>query len=131
MNLIRNQLLEIKKIDKKLSLSVLVIVIGYDLNHALLSLKKQIYTNFRTVYVNKKYFFQYSGEINLSDIEEVNVRSKIADLVKSAKEEFIYIMDGCDMLFDHSLLEYVRFCETHNCDLAYADECRGDRKSVV
>lgn len=126
MNLIRNQLLEMKKIDKKLSLSVLVIVIGYDLNRALLSLKKQIYTNFRTVYVNENYFFQYSGEINLSDIEEVNVRSKIADLVKSAKEDFVYIIDGCDMLFDHSLLEYVRFCETHNCDLAYADECRGD-----
>lgn len=127
MKLIRNQFLDRKKIDKLLTASVLVLVIGNEQKNALSSLKKQVYYNFRVISINKSsYYNTVSGEIKLSDMENTAIQEQIADIIESAEEDYIYFMDGADMLFPHSLLEYVSFLENQECDVVYADECSGN-----
>lgn len=127
MKLIREQFLMTHKLDKMLSSSVLVIVIGYNMKNALLSLKKQIFLNFRVVCLNKtKKDYECSGEINLANVPEVTIQEQISSIIAEAEEEYVYIMDGNDTLLPNALLEYARFLEQNQCDAVYSDECWGN-----
>ena len=132
MRLIRNQFLETNNIDTLFSYSVLVIVVGDDIQNALRSLKRQIYVNFRVVCIRQKNRNgDPSGEISLFETEDADIRRQIASIIHQSDEDYTFLMAGEDSLFAHSLLEFIRLLEEHKYDLAYANECRGDADSKV
>lgn len=127
MKLIREQFLETPEIDKVLSSSVLVIVIGYSVKKALLSLKKQIYLNFRVVCINKtSENNEFSGETNLVNVTNGSIQERIFNIIDNAEEEYVYIMNGEDTIFPNTLLEYARYLNEQEYDAVYADECLGN-----
>lgn len=133
MKLIKDQLLDTQKIDKFLASSILVIVVGDYIKNAILSLKKQLYSNYRVVCIDIMGEYKaIFGEIKPSHIEDTFIREKIADIIENAEEDYVYVMDGEDSLFPNTLLEYARYLEEQECDVVYADECIGnwDRQEV-
>lgn len=130
MKLIRDQFLRTKKIDKYVSLSLIVIVIGEYAENALSSLKDQIFTNYRIVYINTNCMEHInSGEIKTSQITQFDIKRRIIEIIEDSDEDYVYLIDGEDTLFPNSLLEYMRYLEKEKCDVVYADECCGDIKS--
>ena len=132
MKLIRSQFLDTDKIEILMSISIMVIVVGDNPRKALQSLKKQIYTNFKVVCVNENcYFYNASGDIDLSDVRLNQIQEKILDIIENCEEEYVYIINGNDTLPQNALLEYARYLSKRNDDVVYADECYGDINNEV
>ena len=128
MNLIEAQILEMDILSSVPSKTVLVIVVGNDINNAVNSLRDQIYTNFCVYHIedilNKN---AVNGKINIFDIQDKSIVNEMSDALNKSIEDYVLILEGHDRLTPNALLEYIKLAEVvEDADLIYANEAVGN-----
>ena len=118
MNLIDEQITQMRPLEHVLNAYVRVIVIGDDVRNALESLQNQVYRNFNVSMINDRVYIEKDG----AQIELQSNLEKLKKIIFNVKEKYVYLIDGEDVLPPNALLEYVRYAEDGKTDFFYANE---------